>query len=1161
MGVVYAAHDSGRNMRVALKILRNATARGLYQFKREFRTLSDISHPNIVALYELICRGDEWAFTMELIEGCDFIGYVRGGRNLDVPCYTASQSRHHHIDTATSTPATQTSWSIRSMEREGDRPGFSCGAGLPNPPQVRPDIAQLVDIDRLRGGLTQLAHALQFLHNSGIVHRDLKPSNVRVTREGRVVVMDFGIAAELHLPVDPETAAMPCGTPAFMSPEQIAGAPPAAAVDWYSLGVMLYLALTGHRPYEGKQAEILSAKHNVNPLPPSCFARHIPADLERLCTDLLTRDAGRRMTGPQLLDVVAHFAAIKIAPAARSDHYTESTADNGRVAFVGRVRELTALESIVSAVEGGLTKWVVVHGPSGIGKTSMLDRFLDELGPSATLDRVFTGYCQASESLAYKAFDGVIDDLSRCLLTIPEDELRSLLPCDVGALTRLFPTLSRVPGCDPGKAFQGRDPIELRRQAVESLRELLGRLACTRPVIIRIEDLHWADCESFELLAGLLAAPPPAGLLVLATMHSPESGAYCAKRDELFTRLDEAGVYCQIELGPLLPEEERELMKRVCRRHRVQLPTGERLWREVAGHPMLLTELTRFVREAPDQLADMGQLALIDVIWRRIEYLPRVARILLEVVAVAGEPIPLAVLAEAANLADNARERALAVLRIARLVQRISYSDEEQPSQGSWQEPSQEQWIDVYHSKVSEAMISHLPARRIRSLHAQLARCLELWQGASVASLAHHWLGAGDQRRAVPHLLMAAGAAADQLAIDRAAELYRTALDHMTNGPGDVELETWRCRAMIGLAACLRIQERNDEALTLLDRAEVLGTKHGLYAELAQLHYWRGNLLFPTGDAKGCLSEHRKATLFASKSDSLEWKALALGGMGDAYIADGRMLSAYRHLTQCIDLCHQHGFSSIEVANLPVMGWSCFYQNHVREAARYCRDGIRGAIRTGHRRAEAMARAWLGMILTEMGQLKPARAEVERAMLLATELGMQRFLVGMGQILVKNRFLAGQISEARDLMADLNELAGPGPDHFTGPWRFSNLALLTNDPEARYRALAAGQELLEWGAAGFNALFFCRDAVDLAFGLGNADETERYTDLLERFTSPEPTPWSRFMVRRGRALATALRRPDDQRNRLVLLTLHDRARRMNLHIAARALADAQLGLA
>src|SRR5829696_7421819 len=168
-GVVYRAYDQQLGREVALKMLRQASGRDLYRFKREFRALADIVHPNLVALHELHAAGGDWYFTMELVEGVSFIDWVR--------------------------------------------PGRAAGPG-----RSRGDIQTgALDENRLRDALIQLVDALLALHRAGKLHRDLKPSNVLVTRHGRLVLLDFGLITGVA-EGDPERLAV--GTPVYMSPEQ-----------------------------------------------------------------------------------------------------------------------------------------------------------------------------------------------------------------------------------------------------------------------------------------------------------------------------------------------------------------------------------------------------------------------------------------------------------------------------------------------------------------------------------------------------------------------------------------------------------------------------------------------------------------------------------------------------------------------------------------------------------------------------------------------------------------------------------------------------------------------------------------------------------------------------------------------------------------------------
>src|SRR6185295_8269497 len=202
MGVVYRARDGERNQLVALKTLQRMSPAGLSRFKQEFRILADLSHRNLVTLYELFKDGERWCFTMELVEGVPFMRYLAGGDE---------------------------STSLADAER----------------------------LERLRDAFSQLCDGLGALHGAGKIHRDVKPSNVLVSPEGRVVLLDFGLAAELGPSGNTQSTTAPLiGTIGYMSPEQAGGEPVSFASDLYSMGVMLYQALTGHMPFEGSVIEI-----------------------------------------------------------------------------------------------------------------------------------------------------------------------------------------------------------------------------------------------------------------------------------------------------------------------------------------------------------------------------------------------------------------------------------------------------------------------------------------------------------------------------------------------------------------------------------------------------------------------------------------------------------------------------------------------------------------------------------------------------------------------------------------------------------------------------------------------------------------------------------------------------------------------------------------
>ena len=196
------------------------------------------------------------------------------------------------------------------------------------------------DEPRLRTVLGQLAEGVDALHKAGKLHRDIKPPNVLVTADGRVVLLDFGLTADLRS-VDTERQVV--GTVGHMSPEQAGGEAVSTASDWYSVGVMLYEAMTGQLPFMGSQAEILAAKQKKTAPSPDGLVEDLPPDLLRLCVALLERDPTKRPTGRE---VVARLSGRVPEPIDEPDSARP-------LSLIGRARHRQVLDSLVARCTGG----------------------------------------------------------------------------------------------------------------------------------------------------------------------------------------------------------------------------------------------------------------------------------------------------------------------------------------------------------------------------------------------------------------------------------------------------------------------------------------------------------------------------------------------------------------------------------------------------------------------------------------------------------------------------------------------------------------------------------------------------------------------------------------------------------------------------------------
>jgi tetratricopeptide (TPR) repeat protein len=744
VGLVYEAMDHQYGTRVAIKTLQRLESGVLLRFKNEFRQLQDLHHPNLVRLGELFEDQGNWFFTMEYLDGVDFLSHVTHAPAppdsfLNATASPTDLTTGDTTDTLVLSEPQASASEPLSARRPGD-----------------------LDEPRLRASLLQLAEGLMALHDAGKIHRDIKPSNVMVVGE-RVVILDFGLVHETD---DDEAERGLVGTPAYMAPEQAAGQRATPASDWYAVGTMLYEALAGCRPFAGGSMLLMVTKQMQDPQPPGQLAPGVPADLEALCMALLQRDPAQRATGHDILACLGHPRARPRPARARA---TSSALD---VPLYGREPLLARLAQALQQVQPAQPVAVFVQGPSGMGKSALVREFAAEATSQGAV--VLGSRCYERESVPYKAFDGVIDALAR--------HLHRLGPAadsawrDEPALVRIFPVLARppspdAPAPDPARdATAPRDLADLRRQAFAALEDLLAWTAARAPLVVVIDDVQWGDLDSAALLGEILAPPRPPGLLLVICHRSEEAtGPIVATlRDHVERALDPARIH-DLRVAPLDDAEARALARALLHAHAVDPDAGAlaaMIAREAAGSPFLVGELVRYLtshRDAPDPMpaSAPGRIDLAQVVARRRLSLPEPARDVLDAIALAGCPISPAVALAAAGR-DEHEHGLLDLLRAEHLVRTHGGTGSDA--------------VECHHDRIRELVAAGLDPLTRRDLHRRLAEALEAAGSPDAELLAacHH--GAGQLGQAAAHALVAAEQAERCLAFERAARMYHMVL-------------------------------------------------------------------------------------------------------------------------------------------------------------------------------------------------------------------------------------------------------------------------------------------------------------------------------------------------------------------------------------------------
>jgi len=797
MGVVYEAHDRETDKVVALKALTQTEATHISRFRNEFRSLADVSHPNLVTLYEFMSDGDYWFFTMELVRGVNFLQYVRPGYNPHRSHFSMTPTLIQSL--GESNQELEPLVDYEAVTQQLDAATADSGEELSATP-VDLSGTSTLDLDRLGNALRQLAEGLHGLHETGKLHRDIKPSNVLVSKEGRVVILDFGLVTEAESK-GPESINL-AGTPDYMSPEQGAQLPVSRASDWYSVGVMLYQALTGRLPFAGKFYEVMINKQSADPPAPAEITRDVPPELNDLCVKLLRRDPEQRPSGREVLRTLGHGKTGPLSPPLTPE---PSSSSLQAAPFVGRETHLQELTDAFNATRRGQTTTVYVHGSSGMGKTALVRHFLDALQDRESDVVILEGRCYERESVPYKALDGVVDSLTKYLLALPEGEAEALMPRDVLALARLFPVMLQI-YCvfnAPQREQEIPDPFRLRRRAFAALRELLRRISDRQPLVLYIDDLQWSDADSTSLLEDLLRPPDAPPLLLLASFRSEEIETKSFLRSLLTnTGSDDCR---ELRVTALTKDEARELATNLLGS---TVPANESvigsIVREARGNPFLLEQLARYAATS-DQAATTG-ISLSVMLVSRLRQLPPGTQQFVNALAVAGRPISQEVAYQAAGLSGDELSL-VSSLRAAQFLR----------SGGS------DRTVELYHDRIRETLASQLDQASVKQIHRRLANALEDRDIDDPEALFEHYLGAGERVRAATHAAVAAKKAAGALAFDHAAAFYRRVLDLAPISGGEL-IDTKR-----GLAESLVNAGRPAEAAqAYLDVAEDTTAAHSL---------------------------------------------------------------------------------------------------------------------------------------------------------------------------------------------------------------------------------------------------------------------------------------------------------------------------------------------
>ncbi len=874
---VYLAHDSKLDRDVAVAVIKTdgLDEDGLKRVKREAQAMGRLGdHPNIVTVFDI---GDD--------NGRPYIvSQYMGGGDLDGLLNAAPERR------------------------------------LPIAEAMR--IAQMVQ----RG----LAHA----HERGIVHRDLKPGNIWLTEDGDAKIGDFGLAVSLdrsRLTME----GMMVGTVAYMPPEQALGRQPDARSDLYSLGCVTYEMVTGRAPFLGDDPVAIISQHiNTAPVAPSWHNPEVPRALESLVLRLLAKDPNERPESaaaiPEALGAIVTSASTTTPVAQESDVNPLDRLATG--IFVGRDKEMDELRAGLEDSLSGRGRLMMLVGEPGIGKT----RTSEEFATYARLRnvQVLWGRCYEGEGApAYWPWVQIIRSYVHD--KEPKDLMSEMGPGAADIAQVVSEVGERLPGLPAPPALE---PEQARFRLFDSITTFLKNASKGRPLMVVLDDMHWADKPSLLLLQFLAKELRGSRLLVLGTYRDVELRRQHPLAQAL-GELNRENLSQRVLLRGLTENDVRRF---------VEVTAGstppdtlvQAVYRETEGNPFFVNEIVRLLvadgrLEKAEGVKDWSVTipqSVREVVGRRLDHLSEECNKVLTIGSVIGREFGLQLLEKVSEVKGDKLLDALEEATAARVIAELPGS-------------ADHYWFS--HALIRETLYEELSTTRRIRLHRQIGDALEeLDAEGNLPQLAYHFAEAapgGDVDKAVEYARKAGERAVAQFAWEDAVTQFERAVQ------------------------VLDLQTPIDEALK------------------CDLLMAAGDALYGTGDPERSQVNFARAAESAQVVNDVDRLALATLGYGRPFsvaTVDDRVVQMVNDALRLLP----QGDSGLRARLISRWGREEYFRN-LEESDRLRNEAVEMARRVGDKRAIAESlwnRGWGGTNEVEGAQER--LSDVEEIASLAREL-------------------------------------------------------------------------------------------------------------------------------------------------------------------------------
>jgi len=847
----------------------------------------------------------------------------------------------------------------------------------------------------------ETCRGLEFAHSRGIVHRDLKPGNVWLTSDGTAKIGDFGLAVSLDRS-RLTTEGMMVGTVSYMPPEQAMGGDVNPQSDLYSLGAMLYEMVTGRPPFLGDDAVAIIGQHiNTPPVSPIWHNGQCPRPLEALIMRLLAKNPSERPESAA--DVLSALDAIDVSedvgaglkPAPTEELQVLDSLAGG--VFVGRQREMGELKACLEDALSGRGRLVTLVGEPGIGKT----RTALELATYAGLRQaqVLWGRCYEGEGAP--PYWPWVQAIRSYVMDVDPEQLRSDMSAGAADIGQVVSDVrDRLPGLETPPQLE---PEQARFRLFDSITAFLKSAGRRQPLVLVLDDLHWADHPSLLLLEFVARELSNARLLIIGTYRDME----LSRQHPLSKSLGEltrsaAGGFQRVLLRGLSQEDVGRFIELASG---ITPPSGmvEAVHRQTEGNPLFVTEVVRLLvqegeltqdpstgsgrAEGRDSWSVRIPEGVREVIGRRLDRLSERCNETLTIASVVGREFTLDQLSPL--IEDISADRLLEVMDEALSARVI----EEMPrAVGRYQ---------FTHALIQETLSDELSTTRRVRLHARIAESLEALYGgnseAHAAELAQHFAEAQTvlgTEKLVHYSQLAGERALSGFAFEEALAHFQRGLSALgVPSTGSVSAADDRGAALLfglGRAQAATLERYHlrtavDSLRRAFDYYETIGDA---VAAVAIADY-----PFPlvTGHRNGS-AELVSQALKLVPGDSPEGGRL-LSRLGQLIgQEEGDYEGAQAAFGRALTIARREGDVSLEMKTLTNSAYVDYNHMKFTEGLERSLEAIQLASRANEPFIEVAARFWAWDNLTFSGQLQALRPHAESMLVLANKLNDRYWL-------------------------------------------------------------------------------------------------------------------------------------------------------------------------